>query len=123
MSVAPRFSLRSTGTPAFSSTRAYISPSKNSSVKFLELTTTLRPLPVEPVPEVAVALSVEPVVPAVGVDGTGVGSLPQAVSSDPTAVIASSARILRFNMFLLQDCRLDLGIGAAPGRAMRRKTR
>src|SRR4051794_7200904 len=79
MSVEPRFSLRSTGTPAASSATAYNSPRITSSGKSLELTTTALPLLVLP-PDCAAVVGVAspPVVP--DVPGVGVAPLSQAAN-------------------------------------------
>src|SRR6476661_5305953 len=99
MSDAPRFILRSTGTPTFSSIAAYISPSRNSSVKFLELTTTLRPLLV-PETVVLVGAAAAVVLVAAGA-GVAVESPPHAVNRVLRSITAANDKTFFFTLSLL----------------------
>src|SRR5690242_13851900 len=89
MSEVPRFSLRSTGMPACSSIRAYISPMISSSVKFLELTTTF--LPAALLPVLAAVVGVLPAMAGVSVAAAAGAGVSVAAAAGAVVFVAAAA--------------------------------
>src|SRR5690349_4543945 len=88
MSEVPRFSLRSTGMPACSSIRAYISPMISSSVKFLELTTTFLPAALPPV--LAAVVGVVPAMAGVSVAAAAGAVVSVAAAAGAVVLVAAA---------------------------------